>query len=597
VHKALLDIESIFPPDIKNSKDTAYLNYLKLRKELEEEIDFQSKYFAVLDYFNKEKKSRGNPAGFLDEVESFIKYFSGKDKLLENVVKESQDVLKKRLAEMVPFYQNLLSGKDDGKAFDKKLYRLASFKQLGALHEKAGLEMTKKFSDLSSFVNGYDERTTGLAVAQDSMKQIAKTIKDLSGMPDNDFFPKIVARASSVPAVTPKPMGREFGKYTNYKCSQMLNKEILDFAKEAQNTGKQYRMAEFLVPQVNELKEKKDYSAMLGLLKKNMELGFLIDKYRHMDKVSVDEQADNIRGGLKRFYWAKAEGGLTKLHFDKNSLDYEAIKPLKRKVVLELEDSLYIQVDRLTRERVSKFCEEKISVLEDVDSLYEDSVFLPAHDIKFSSGSKAALVQRKEDLIAHLAKLKEDEFPAKAIQLLYDEFLKNPRDNGVLKARAIVTHGKHYKGDDKKTKRRMAECNPWSAKWITKPTEYRRVFALPFSTRMRGVNNYVLRINIRIPTEAKFPVYEVNLKLPKQVAKDAASDKWYEKITINKKIYKSEGRFSITAPNAENNYECQISPVRVIAGKSNYLDIYFNHKSFKVHPVSVMVQKPIIKKN
>ncbi|MEW6041544.1 MAG: hypothetical protein AB1633_08490, partial [Elusimicrobiota bacterium] len=71
----------------------------------------------------------------------------------------------------------------------------------------------------------------------------------------------------------------------------------------------------------------------------------------------------------------------------------------------------------------------------------------------------------------------------------------------------------------------------------------------------------------------------------------------YEKIMMNKKILKTEGRFSIAAPTASNNYECQITPVRMIKDENNFLDVYFNHNSFKVFSVSVMVQKPIIKKN
>jgi hypothetical protein len=34
--------------------------------------------------------------------------------------------------------------------------------------------------------------------------------------------------------------------------------------------------------------------------------------------------------------------------------------------------------------------------------------------------------------------MRKDEFPAKAIKLLFDEFTKKPNDNGLLKARAIV---------------------------------------------------------------------------------------------------------------------------------------------------------------
>ncbi|MGD9202389.1 MAG: hypothetical protein PVI26_12555, partial [Chitinispirillia bacterium] len=112
-----------------------------------------------------------------------------------------------------------------------------------------------------------------------------------------------------------------------------------------------------------------------------------------------------------------------------------------------------------------------------------------------------------------------------------------------------------------------------------------------------GINTYISRLIIRIPTEAKFPVYDVNIKLPSEIAKNAATKQWYEQITLNKKILKNEGRFTISAPTASNDYECQVTPVRMDKDMNNLLEVKFKHKSFKVFTASVMVQKPIIKKN
>ena len=199
--------------------------------------------------------------------------------------------------------------------------------------------------------------------------------------------------------------------------------------------------------------------------------------------------------------------------------------------------------------------------------------------------------------------MKENEFPAKAIKLLFDQLIHNPQDNGVLKARAIVTHGNHYmidsaKGQDNEIRRRIAECNPHTAKWIVKPKDYRRIFALPVTDRRSGgKNKYMFRLNVRVPTEAQFPVYDVNIKLPKEVAQNAASSQWYDEIMCNKKVLKNEGRFTISAPSAANDYECQITPVQMNKQGNNYLEVTFTYPAFKVIPVSIMVQKPIIKKN
>lgn len=181
--------------------------------------------------------------------------------------------------------------------------------------------------------------------------------------------------------------------------------------------------------------------------------------------------------------------------------------------------------------------------------------------------------------------------------MLYDELLKSPDDNGVYKARAIVAHGKHYTGSEKEIKMRIAEADPMVAKWITKAKEPRRVFVVPVTDNPRGKNKYVVRFNINIPTDAVFPVYEVNIKLPREVVQNAASEQWYDEITCNKIPLKNEGRFSIIAPTAANNYECQIAPVQMNKDQANVLEIAFRYNAFKVVQVSVMVQKPIIKKN
>ena len=160
-----------------------------------------------------------------------------------------------------------------------------------------------------------------------------------------------------------------------------------------------------------------------------------------------------------------------------------------------------------------------------------------------------------------------------------------------------MTHGKNYQGQDTKIKNLVAECDPLAAKWITKPTVYRKIYVLPTTSNRSGSNEYLLRLNLQIPSEAQFPVFDVNVKLPEEIARRAGSQQWYSEITFNKNVLKNEGRFSITAPTAENNYETQITPLQVNKTGNNILEIRFNYSAFKVFEISIMAQKPIIKKN
>lgn len=597
MHKEVLAIESVFPSDIVNSTDKAYLDYKKLKKDLEEEIQFQNNYVLMLNAFDKEYKSRRNPIEFIGYVEDFIKFFSMKKEYPDNVFKEGQTVFKGRLGEIVPFYEQRLSGKDDEMPFDQKLYKLKEFNRIDTLFTLSEIPAPANFTNLLKFINGFDKRSNALDYLKKGLAKLHKAILDLPEMPTNEYFPDIVSKAEAIQKKMPPQLAQEYGKYLGYKCSQALNKAIDQFKVEIGKRIGEYREAETLVPQINTYKSKLDYKEMLALLKPNVHLDFLMEKYRGIDTLSVKQQDKEVRDALADYRWSEAEAGLTRLHHDKNFLNPSAVFALKDRTVKNLEDSLYITVDRISRYRVNKFLEEKIDTLEHIDSLYKDSVFLPAYTISFSTGTKRELIQRKEDLIAHLAKQKENQFPMKAVKLLYERFIKNPNEKGVAMARAIVRHGEHYKGDDKKTKRRIAECNPWSSKWIVKAKQYRKVFALPVTDKKRGENRYFLRLNLRIPTEAKFPVYDIYIKLPKEVARNAATEQWYEKILLNKTLLKNEGRFTITAPTAENKFECQMGPAPMRKDKNNFLDIYFKHNSYKVFTVSVMAQKPIIKKH
>jgi hypothetical protein len=597
VHKELLAIESIFPKSIVNSTDQAYQNYKTLRVKLEDEMNFQKAWLAAMEFFSKEKACRGNPSEFLGKLDEFTAYFGEKSILAQNVASESQRILKNRIEEVIPFLSMKMTGKEDATAFDPATYFTASLPKLKTLLDKADVAAPSDLTMMIKYVSDFDAKSKTAFALKDTLDRIGKHVKDGPQFPPDDFFKAVVARVSAVQSAVPAKIDEHYGKFHNSKSAQALNAELAKLSADVAGRLAECKQAEALVPQLNIMKLQNDFGGMESLLLSSKQLGFVLDKYKDLDKMSLDQQSKNIRSALSNTAWQLAESGLKKLHADQNYLNPGAMLPLKDAVVRELEESLYSTIEGVTRTRVNKFCEEKVTVLENVDSLYTDSVFLPVYDVKFSSGSQNQLLKKKEALVADLAKLKDFEFPAKAIKLCYEQFMKNPDDNGVLKARAVVTHGAHYKGDDKDLKIRIAECNPQYAKKITKPKDYRRVYALPITDNRKGKNKYYVRLNVDIPTDANFPVYDVNIKLPKEIAQNAATTQWYDEISLNKKPLKNEGRFTISAPSAANEYECQITPVQMNKDQNNILEINFTHHSFKAFPVSVMVQKPIIKKN
>ena len=90
--------------------------------------------------------------------------------------------------------------------------------------------------------------------------------------------------------------------------------------------------------------------------------------------MSVEEQRSTIATALHNQQWAVSEDKLRKLHEDINFLNPAEIYPFKSAVVEDLEDTLYTRIDRVSRYSINKFLEENVNTLENIDSLYADSV-------------------------------------------------------------------------------------------------------------------------------------------------------------------------------------------------------------------------------
>jgi len=589
--RQLLEIESIFPAEIVNSTDEAYLNYLTLKTATEDELKFQGNFLLVLKFFKDENNSRGNTAMFLEKTPEFNAFFAQRDRLATNVFGEARDVISRRLQEVVPYYESVWSEKKDATRIESKI------SELEILYPAAGLTIPRDFTDLAAFAALFNQKVDEVWRIKEQVNGIRDEVLHYGSLPSNLYFSEILSRAGRIQHNLPVITESQFNKYQSYACIRALMRENDRLKQNLEQLIAQYRQADQLIPQINAYREQKNYSALIGLVKQNKELDFLKEIYKGVDQLSLNEQTANIRQSLQKNWWGLAEQGLKRLYLDYNFLNSDVYVPRKNQIVRQLEDSLFTTVDARSRERVERFVSANLGVLRDVDKLYADSAFTPLYQLTFTSHSQSDLDRKMKLLNSHLQQLRDVEFPSQAIKQLYTEFTQNPADQGVLKARAIVTHGRHYKGDDQKIKNRVAECDPNRAKWITKAMDYRKIYVLPITSSQSGGNEYLVKLDIQIPSEAQFPVFDVNVKLPKEIAQSAASSQWYQSITLNKEVIKNEGRFTITAPTSENNYECQITPLRMFKDKDNILEIRFKHNSFKVFEVSVMAQKPIIKKN
>ena len=587
----LKKIEEIFPPNILNTTDESYQNYLTLKETLESEIAFQQKYQQLAALLAAERKTRQDMEAFFGTIPAFIQFFEQKDNFDKNVWMAVRQVLKSRLDEVVPYYESIFAKKNDAKVIKSALSQLESLIPL------AGLTFDEGFKKIAAFVKGYNSTVDKIWAAKKKFSAIVQKAEGRKSMPDNLFFSEIVTQLSKLQYTLPKIDHPGLRPYASYQCVKLLQKELRKLAAQIKTKLEKYRKADSLVPKINVMRDQNNIHGVLRLLKKNPDLDFLYPMYRSLDEQSLKSQANSIRKALSLGDFTAAELTLKSLYNDRNFVDYQSILPKKKRLIANLQDSLIAAIISQSKQRALKFIEENLTTVESIDDLYNNPAFFPVHEPTFYAYQKEKNQQKIAALHKELERLKTVVFPERAIRKLYGQFIANPEQDGVLKARAIVTHGKYYQGTDTSIKNRIAECDPNIPKMVTKPKDYRRVFALPVTSNPTGQNEYLLKINLRIPSPAQYPIFDVYLKLPKELAQTASSDQWYKTIRFNGKEIKNEDRYTIVAPGPENDYECQVGPLQIVKTSNNILEIRFTKNAFKVYQISVMAQKPIIKKH
>ncbi|MBL1206399.1 MAG: hypothetical protein D8M58_13425 [Calditrichaeota bacterium] len=587
----LASIEKLFPASILNSSDEAYQNYLTLKEDIDLELTFQKNYTNALMLFESELKTRNDMPAFAQSIPGFLEFYQHKDRYPNNIINEANRVFDARLDELTPFYEEHIRKKNDFEPIDLNV------DNVNELYNVIGSTKPGAYKQLASFVEDYNNKAHALSETRSNVDDIRRKVSSYNKWPDNSYFSGVSQQVTQFKKKLPSAGFRQHKNFSSAKCSKLLNNAIHSLHSELIRVGDEYKRANGIVSQLNRYASSKSYRQMIQLINRNKALKFLPKMYSSLDEKSLSRQKSLIKSALKTQDWRGAEEGLRSLHLNNDFLKLQSIKPKKRIAVKAMEDTLLNRVERVTRQKVNAFVAAKYVEVNDVEGLYSDPVFKAAWDITFTSGSQNDLKLRKQKLNGRLKSLKEIEFPAKAIKALYKDFTKNINNNGVLKARAIVTHGQHYKGDDRKLKTLVGECDPSASKWITKQGDFRKVYALPTTNNPTGENTYVVKINFRIPTDAYFATWDVNVKLPKEVAKDAGSSSWYEKMTMNKKLLKAEGRFTITAPSEDNNYTALIAPLEVVKDGDSVFEVHFKHNSLKVFEVSINAQEPILRKN
>ncbi|MBM2844820.1 MAG: hypothetical protein HW407_132 [Bacteroidetes bacterium] len=541
----LTQLEKVFPPDIAASRDTAYEQYVALRKGVDDELSFQENYSAILNLFKKEKETRGNTAMFLESAPYFTGVLSEKDRFTPGVRAKAAQVLTGRLSEMAPYFENLLRSKGDITAISPA----PSAEVVGGLYRACGQQTPPETENVIRFVNRFNAEVEGLKSSNSKFQALKTFFASHILSPPESFYADLLSKATELRGAIPEHQTGRFERYGNYPCTAILGRELANAANRA------------------------------------------------TELLTMYQTSGIVAGQIRDRSWAPAEQSLRGLYETRGLSESPDIPTQRLALVKRFEDELLSGVKSASEQRINAFIKAHEMAIDNVAELYMDSAFLPVHQLTFSSGGGTDVLQKRKQVEGYLDHIKYFQFPESSIKSIYGELTRSMRDRGVEKARAIVEHGKFYRGEDKQVKGLITECDVQIAKWVVRPKEYRKVFALPVTSNKQGVNEYMFRIRLEIPTEAQFPVFDVNVKLPQEIAEKAGEKQWYESITIDKKPIKNEGRFRITSPTAANNYEALITPVQMDKEGRHVLEVRFNYPGFRVFEVSAMAQVPIIRKN
>jgi hypothetical protein len=456
--------------------------------------------------------------------------------------------------------------------------------------------LDRKNTSAALFVESLTGQMKTLQMLDGKMEEIDAMFKQSSVWPADNFYTaagKVIEQiASSLPVSQPE----QIVPYSSSKIAVWAMNRLTTETMRVKKLQPQYQVAEEIVPQINTLRTQENYRGIIKLLNESRSLGFLIAQYPDIDTLSLGRQTRMISNSLNNKDWSATEKSIDELFRDRDYLNPDAIAEKRNQNVKHYESELFQKVNLASRLSAESFVNTNVTTVKNVPALYKDSAFVPVYTLTFSSSGSNELQQKKKQIDDYLTEMKTVKFPETAIKALYKELTKNIRDQGVEKARAIVDHGTFYKGPDRQVKNLIAECDYTVPKVITKASEYRKVFVLPTTSNKKGENDYLVRLDIQIPSQAEFPVFDINITLPPELAKNTEQKAWFDEITINGKQIKNEGRFHITAPTSANNYESQITPVQLSKGSANILQIKLQANAFMAFEVSVMAQRPIIRK-
>jgi len=205
VNKQLHEIEAILPPEILNSNDQAYQDYLKLKTDIGAELEFQNNYTQTMDMLEIINSPKPDIPKFVAFAPAFTALINDTTHYTKSFHQAVKNDLKRTLPMVVPYYEGQLKNKKDSSPIDVNLLPVQE------VFLASNISPDATVGELNSFIETYNERAQSLSGVKDQLKNLNTLLMTEIVWPKNTLYSEKRGELSKIQSQLPPSETNSFG--------------------------------------------------------------------------------------------------------------------------------------------------------------------------------------------------------------------------------------------------------------------------------------------------------------------------------------------------------------------------------------------------
>ncbi|HPN37239.1 MAG TPA: hypothetical protein PL041_02465, partial [Melioribacteraceae bacterium] len=417
MNNELAELENIFPDELLNSNDVAYQNYVELKKNVKDELLFNKNYTLVCKVFNATGKQDMNE--FLEYTEEMTELLSYPNRYTSGIVDRAKKDIANKLSGVTNYVLGKLQNKNDLSIIELP----ADIQKIDNLYRLSSKNIPNDFSDAVNYITKFNRQAEQMGIYFGKETEMKNSFKNTTSYPNNSFYPKMLQLVREMKSVIPNDETARINKFADLRVTKSMTSAIDNAKRNAIRLELGFQIAEVLVPRINQARSEERYKDIIKMLTENRELDYLLNQYPDIDRLYLEQQKTLAKNSMTRYGFGRSENILRSLHNDNDFVNLKNISGRKQQVVEELENELFESVKRLSKTAVDSFVSRNKLTITNVRALYQDSSFVPAYELTFSTKGSGDLANKKAEIQNYLDNMKFNELPEGAIKGIYNDFL------------------------------------------------------------------------------------------------------------------------------------------------------------------------------